>query len=61
MRTPHTSSKLSSCELSGGGADGSVIVFESQEANFHANLGIDEIINQQKPIIAKHNITPGDL
>ena len=47
--------------LSGGGADGSMIVFEDIETNFHANLGVDEIVDEQKPFIAKHNITPGDL
>ena len=46
---------------SGGGADGSIAIFESIEANFHASLGTDEIINEQAPILARHNITPGDL
>ncbi len=46
---------------SGGGADGSIIVFEDIETNFHANNGVDEIIDEQKPFIARHNITPGDL
>ncbi|TCD71226.1 Manganese peroxidase 3 [Steccherinum ochraceum] len=45
----------------GGGADGSIIVFEDTETNFHANLGTDDIVNAQKPILAKHNITPGDF
>ncbi|KAJ3480139.1 hypothetical protein NLI96_g8564 [Meripilus lineatus] len=45
----------------GGGADGSMIVFSDIETNFHANLGIDEIVGEQKPFIAKHNITPGDF
>ncbi|OBZ66815.1 Manganese peroxidase 3 [Grifola frondosa] len=45
----------------GGGADGSIIIFESIETNFHANLGTDEIVNAQIPIIARHNITPGDF
>ncbi|EMD32649.1 fungal class II heme-containing peroxidase [Gelatoporia subvermispora B] len=48
-------------QFGGGGADGSVIVFEETEANFAANIGIDEIINAQKPFIARHNITPGDF
>ena len=46
---------------SGGGADGSIIVFSSIETAFHANNGIDEIVEEQKPFIARHNITPGDL
>ncbi|KAK7445710.1 fungal class II heme-containing peroxidase [Stygiomarasmius scandens] len=47
----------------GGGADGSIIVFEDIETAFHANGGIDEIVDAQKAFIAKHNITisPGDF
>ncbi|KAI1791272.1 manganase peroxidase [Ganoderma leucocontextum] len=45
----------------GGGADGSIAIFESIETNFHANLGVDEIVNEQAPFIARHNITPGDF
>lgn len=45
----------------GGGADGSIIIFEDIETNFHPNIGLDEIVNLQKPFIARHNITPGDL
>jgi manganese peroxidase len=45
----------------GTGADGSIIIFEDIETNFHANIGVDEIVNEQKPFIARHNITPGDL
>ena len=46
---------------SGGGADGSIIIFSDIETAFHANNGIDEIVEEQKPFIARHNITPGDL
>ncbi|ETW76658.1 manganese peroxidase [Heterobasidion irregulare TC 32-1] len=45
----------------GGGADGSIIIFSSIETAFHANNGIDEIVEEQKPFIARHNITPGDF
>lgn len=38
-----------------------MIIFEDIETNFHANAGVDEIVNEQKPFIARHNITPGDL
>ncbi|KAH8101870.1 manganese peroxidase isozyme precursor [Cristinia sonorae] len=48
-------------KFGGGGADGSVVTFEDTETAFHANLGIDEIIDAQKPFIAKHNITAGDF
>ena len=37
------------------------MIFDTIEPNFHANLGIDEIINEQKPFVTKHNMTPGDL
>ena len=37
------------------------MVFDEIETNFHANLGVDEIIGEQKPFVAKHNMTPGDL
>lgn len=43
----------------GGGADGSIITFASVETAFHANGGIDEIVDVQTPFVAKHNITPG--
>ncbi|KAL0954618.1 hypothetical protein HGRIS_003576 [Hohenbuehelia grisea] len=45
----------------GGGADGSIITFDDVETAFHANGGIDEIVNVQKPFIARHNITAGDF
>ncbi|KAJ6542959.1 manganese peroxidase 3 [Mycena capillaripes] len=45
----------------GGGADGSVITFDDPETSFPANNGIDDIIDAQVPIIARHNITPGDF
>nr|BAE79812.1 manganese peroxidase 1 precursor [Spongipellis sp. FERM P-18171] len=45
----------------GGGADGSIAIFEDIETAFHANAGIDEIINEQKPFLARHNITVGDF
>ncbi|KAJ7352148.1 manganese peroxidase 5 [Mycena albidolilacea] len=45
----------------GGGADGSVITFDSIETAFPANNGIDDIIDQQTPFLARHNVTPGDL
>nr|AJK28608.1 manganese-dependent peroxidase [Peniophora incarnata] len=38
----------------GTGADGSIAIFESIEANFHASIGVDEIINEQKPFLAAH-------
>lgn len=52
---------ISQGEFGGGGADGSMIIFSDTEPNFHANLGIDEIVEAQKPFIARHNITAADL
>ncbi|KAL1942763.1 hypothetical protein VTO73DRAFT_5003 [Trametes versicolor] len=45
----------------GGGADGSISIFASIETNFHASLGIDEIVGEQAPFIARHNLTVGDF
>ncbi|KAI0318309.1 manganese peroxidase 2 [Amylostereum chailletii] len=52
---------LSKGTAGGGGADGSIITFASIETAFHANNGIDEIVSEQAPFVAAHNITPGDL
>lgn len=46
---------------SGGGADGSIVIFADIETAYHANAGVNDIINEQKPLLAKHNITAGDL
>ena len=46
---------------SGGGADGSIIVFDEIETAFHPNIGLDEVTKLEKPFIAKHNVTPGDF
>ena len=48
-------------KFGGGGADGSIITFASTETPFHANGGIDEIVDAQTPFVAKHNISAGDL
>ncbi|KAG5352195.1 Versatile peroxidase vpl2 [Termitomyces sp. Mn162] len=45
----------------GGGADGSIIIFNDTELAFHANIGLDKIINKQKPFIARHTLTAGDF
>ncbi|KAF9016097.1 heme peroxidase [Hymenopellis radicata] len=47
----------------GGGADGSMLIFSDIEPNFHANLGVDEIVEAQRPFINAHNATlsPGDF
>ncbi|KAK0212384.1 manganese dependent peroxidase 1 [Desarmillaria ectypa] len=40
-----------------GGADGSIITFSDIETAFHANNGIDGIVNVQRPFIQAHNAT----
>ncbi|ETW82129.1 manganese peroxidase-like protein [Heterobasidion irregulare TC 32-1] len=44
-----------------GGADGSIVVFSEREMTYAANNGIEDIIESQKPFIAKHNISAGDF
>ena len=46
---------------SGGGADGSIAIFEDIETNFHANGGVDEIIDTQRPFQQASNLTVADL
>ncbi|KAI0706504.1 peroxidase [Earliella scabrosa] len=48
-------------KFGGGGADGSIAIFDDIETNFHANLGVDEIINEQRPVIARHNLSVADF
>ncbi|KAJ3528950.1 hypothetical protein NM688_g7924 [Phlebia brevispora] len=45
----------------GGGADGSVLVFDAIETAYDANDGIADIVKEQKTYVAKHNISPGDF
>ena len=46
---------------SGGGADGSIAIFPEIETNFHPNIGLDEIVELQKPFVARHNLSVADL
>ncbi|KAI0829879.1 peroxidase [Trametes gibbosa] len=48
-------------QFGGGGADGSITTFASIETNFHASLGVDEIVNEQAPLLARSNLTAGDF
>ncbi|KAK7052082.1 peroxidase [Favolaschia claudopus] len=45
----------------GGGADGSIFYFDSDETAFPANNGIDDIVDAQTPFINKYNLTAGDF
>ncbi|KAJ7089562.1 manganese-dependent peroxidase [Mycena epipterygia] len=45
----------------GGGADGSIIVFNDTELTYPANDGLDDPVNTEAPFIKAHNVTPGDF
>ncbi|KAF8168958.1 peroxidase MNP1 [Mycena galopus ATCC 62051] len=45
----------------GGGADGSIIVFNNTELTYPANNGLDDPINTEVPFIKAHGVTPGDF
>ncbi|KAJ7594778.1 manganese peroxidase isozyme precursor [Mycena floridula] len=45
----------------GGGADGSIVIFDEIETAFHANGGIDDIVDVQIPFIFRSGLTPGDF
>ncbi|KII90765.1 hypothetical protein PLICRDRAFT_544796 [Plicaturopsis crispa FD-325 SS-3] len=49
-------------QFGGGGADGSIVIFDTVETAFHANAGIDDIVDAQKPFINNHTeISVGDF
>ncbi|OJT02974.1 Manganese peroxidase 3 [Trametes pubescens] len=48
-------------EFGGGGADGSISIFADTETEYAANLGLDEIINAQAPLIARHTLPTADF
>jgi cytochrome c peroxidase len=47
----------------GGGADGSIAVFNATELTFHANTGIDDVLDVVGPFLHKYSnvLTPGDF
>ncbi|TDL20863.1 manganese peroxidase 2 [Rickenella mellea] len=47
--------------LAGGGADGSMILFDSIETAFAANAGIDESVDLLAPFMAQTGVSAGDL
>ncbi|KIJ25526.1 class II peroxidase [Sphaerobolus stellatus SS14] len=47
--------------FSGGGADGSVLVFPDVEANRAENAGISDGVQGQLPFLANHPVTAADL
>ncbi|EIW55332.1 manganese peroxidase isozyme precursor [Trametes versicolor FP-101664 SS1] len=48
-------------EFGGGGADGSISIFAETETEYSANLGLDEIINEQASFIANHDLGTADF
>jgi manganese peroxidase len=48
-------------KFGGGGADGSIMHFSDIETNFHANQGVDEIIEAQRPLAIKHKVSFADF
>ncbi|KAI0069738.1 manganese peroxidase isozyme precursor [Panus rudis PR-1116 ss-1] len=45
----------------GGGADGSIMAHAQIETNYHANNGVDEIVEAQRPFAIKHGVSFGDF
>ena len=47
----------------GGGADGSIIIFNETELLDPGNVGIDDVLGEISPFFFAHSaaITPGDL
>ena len=45
----------------GGGADGSILQFNTTEEAFHANQGIDDITSRQFPVFVETGLTAGDF
>ncbi|KAI0752530.1 versatile peroxidase VPS1 [Daedaleopsis nitida] len=48
-------------KFGGGGADGSIMAFSEIETNFEASLGLDEIVEEQKPFALAHKVSFGDF
>ncbi|KAF8798530.1 manganese peroxidase 1 [Phlegmacium glaucopus] len=45
----------------GGGADGSILIFNATETAFHANNGIDDITARQFPVFQQTGLSAGDF
>ncbi|KAI0634192.1 heme peroxidase [Trametes polyzona] len=48
-------------KFGGGGADGSITIFSHIETAFHPNIGLDEVVEKQRPFLQRHNIGVADL
>ncbi|RPD63886.1 manganese peroxidase isozyme precursor [Lentinus tigrinus ALCF2SS1-6] len=42
-------------------SDGSIMAFADIETNFEASVGLDEIVEEQRPIAIRHNVSFGDF
>ena len=51
----------SSGALSGGGADGSIMIFRDTELAFVANAGVDDGANDLATLLQKYDVTAGGL
>ncbi|KAF5378509.1 hypothetical protein D9615_007179 [Tricholomella constricta] len=45
----------------GGGADGSIMAHADIETAYHANAGLDDIVELQRPIAIRHGVSFGDF
>ncbi|THH18358.1 hypothetical protein EW146_g2607 [Bondarzewia mesenterica] len=45
----------------GGGADGSILIFNATELAFHANIGVDDITARQFPVFQTTGLSAGDF
>lgn len=59
----HPKPKLMISKSSGGGADGSILIFRDIETLYPANGGIDDIVEAEAQFISQFGgiISPGDL
>ncbi|KAF7323448.1 Peroxidase [Mycena chlorophos] len=48
-------------QFSGGGADGSLIMFANTELGYDSNDGLDDIVSAEKKIADRHHVSYGDF
>lgn len=47
--------------FSGGGADGSIMIFSKTETAFHPNIGLDEVVESFRPFQERSGMGVADL
>ncbi|KAH8091363.1 manganese peroxidase 2 [Cristinia sonorae] len=57
----YSESAIKAGKFGGGGADGSMMAHADVELEFKGNIGMDEIINEQRPFALKHHVPFGDF